>query len=115
MENLQTALGRCPGAARYGVAEREVGRWIDTLTEASAEVKKEIDDLIEEQEFTWEKGWQTGKEDCYGDYDDEIDKFKGQVDEKTEQIKALLRSMKRLRKENEKLKEDPQIIDYYHK
>ena len=76
--------------------------------------KKEIDGLIEEQEFTWEKGWQTGKEDCYGDYDDEIDKFKGQVDEKTEQIKRLLRSMKRLKKENEKLKEDPQIIDYYH-
>ena len=51
------------------------------ITEAVKKLVKQNNELREENESKFEKGWQVGKEDCMSDADEEIDSLKAELKE----------------------------------
>jgi cell division protein FtsB len=103
METLLTAIDNCPGGARYGCAEEQMDRWIDTLTSAAKKLEAEV----RHYRFA-----------CLG-MEKEIAEYRLAEKERNKLELAEIQETEKLHKENEKLKEENEelrpIAEDYHR
>ena len=66
----------------------------DYDTATPDDIKKVIETLNEEKEETWEKGWQTGKEDTFDEIDDATEPLNKEIEGLKKEIQDLKELMK---------------------
>ena len=101
MENLLTAIDNCPGGARYGCAEEQMDRWIDTLTSAAQKLESEA---TSHAQLLLEAEVRHYRFACLG-MEKEIAEYRLAEKERNELELAEIQETEKLHKENEELKD----------